>query len=53
MSELDESTKESLQLIQEYGSGVWLTSLPIQQLWYAYSEVDFRYSIYLVSAEND
>ena len=47
MSEVDESTKESLQLVQEHGSGAWLTSLPIQQLGYAYSKVDFRDSLYL------
>ena len=47
MSEVDESKKESLQLVQEHGSGAWLTSLPIQQLGYAYSKVDFRDSIYL------
>ena len=47
MNEVDESTKESLQLVQEHGSGAWLTSLPIQKLWYAYSKVDFRDSIYL------
>ena len=46
-SEVDESTKESLQLVQEHGSGAWLTSLPIQQLGYAYSKVDFRDSLYL------
>ena len=40
MSEVDESNKESLQLVQELGSGAWLTSLPIQQLGYAYSKVD-------------
>ena len=47
MSEVDESTKESLQLVQEHGSGAWLTSLPIQQLGYACSKVDFRDSLYL------
>ena len=47
MREVDETTRESLELIQEHGSGAWLTSLPIQQLGYAYSKVDFRDSVHL------
>ena len=39
---MDETTRESLQLVQEHGSGAWLTCLPIQQLGYAYSKQDFR-----------
>ena len=27
--EVDETTRESLELIQEHGSGAWLTCLPI------------------------
>ena len=41
MSEVDETTRESLQLVQEHGSGAWLKCLPIQQLGYAYSKQDF------------
>ena len=47
MSEVDETTRESLQLVQEHGSGAWLTCLPIQQLGYAYSKLDFRDSVHL------
>ena len=47
MSEVDETTRESLQLVQEHGSGAWLTCLPIQQLGYAYSNQDFRDAVHL------
>ena len=47
MSEVDETTRESLQLVQEHGSGAWLTCLPIQQLGYAYSKQDFRDAVHL------
>ena len=47
MNTVDDKTKESLQLIQEQGSGSFLTCLPIQQLGYAYNKVDFRDSVYL------
>ena len=47
MSEVDENTRESLQLVQEHGSGAWLTCLPIQQLGYAYSKQDFRDAVHL------
>ena len=47
MSEVDETTRESLQLVQEHGSGAWLTCLPIQQLGYAYSKLYFRDSDHL------
>ena len=47
MSEVDETTRESLQLVQEHGSGAWLTCLPIQQLGYAYSKQDFRDDVHL------
>ena len=41
MSEVDETTRESLQLVQEHVSGACLTYLPIQQLGYAYRTKDF------------
>ena len=44
---MDETTRESLQLVQEHGSGAWLTCLPIQQLGYAYSKQDFRDAVHL------
>ena len=44
---VDETTRESLHLIQEQGSGAWLTCLPVQRLGYAYTKVDFRDSVYL------
>jgi len=34
-TKLDESTKESLELIQEQGSGAWLTALPLRSLGYS------------------
>ena len=47
MKEVDENTRESLQLVQEHGSGAFLTCLPLQQLGYAYNKVDFRDSVFL------
>jgi len=47
MSSVEEITQEALQLIQENGSGSWLTCLPIQQLGYAYNKRDFRDSVFL------
>ena len=49
ISEVDETTRESLQLVQELGSGAWLTCLPIQQLGYAYSKQDFRDQMLFIS----
>ena len=47
MSEVDKTTRESLQLVQEHGSGAWLTCLPIQQLGCAYSKQDFQDAVHL------
>jgi len=46
-TKLDESTKESLELIQEQGSGAWLTALPLRSLGYSYNKVEFKDCVHL------
>ena len=46
MIEVDETTRESLQHVQEHASGAWLTCLPIQQVKYAESEQDCRNAVH-------